>query len=268
MKKKLHNTITRTPAIRIAILTGTVLLLSGCGAAENMPQAQTAGTITANAAQSAEEGTMQKDTITVTATSSVFVVPDRAEITVGTQTTASTAAEAQKASAEKTNRVIDKMKERGIEEKSISTQNYNMWQRYDNNGKPNGYEVSVTMTVRDQSIDEVGALIAELADAGADQFHGIRFYASTYEDAYNDAMQKALTIANGKASVFAQAAGKTLGEVHSITEGYQDMTYYDGRSFNMSLESAKAYGAAEDSLSVQPGEAEINARVTVTYRMR
>ena len=65
----------------------------------------------------------------------------------------------------------------------------------------------------------------------------------------------------------AEAAGRKLGHVKMITEGYQDMTYANT--------SEKVYaggmGAAEDSASaanILPGQAEITANVTVTYTLQ
>ena len=256
----------------VILLTG-MLVLTGCASGgsvtEDKDQTVSTGggaTMTAMAksvSTDASEVTMTADMITVTAKSSVFSVPDKAEISVGTNTNGATAAEAQDKSAEKTNAVIDKLKEMGIEDKSIKTTNYNMYQRYDNNGKPNGYEVDVMLSVKDQDIDAVGDLIAALTNAGADRFHGVSFYCSTYDDDYNEAMGAALSEARKKADVLAGAAGRTISGIRSIQEGYQDTSYEYSSSFGAAYDSAES----AKSMAMMPGEAEISARITVTYYM-
>ena len=253
------------------ILKATVILaatvgLSACGAAPASP-AYSSGAVTVKASEGGTDVSYSEDTVTVSAESAGYVVPDRASIRVGTEVTASTALKAQEDSAEKTNRVIEAMKDRGIDEKNITTEDYNMWENYDRNGNRSGYRVSVTILVNDQPIDSVGDLISALSAAGADRFVGLSFYASNYEDAYEEAMAKAIDNASHKASVFAAAAGKEIGEVKAIIEGYQDTTYAVERSFAASVEEA-AFDAAKESISIEPGEAKINARVTVTYRLR
>ena len=63
-------------------------------------------------------------------------------------------------------------------------------------------------------------------------------------------------------------AGRDLGDVKAIVEGYQDMTYANNSE---KAYAASGMGAAEDSApaaNIQPGQAEITANVTVTYTLQ
>ena len=167
-----------------------------------------------------------KDTVTVSGTGSVSTVPDKAEITFGIETEADTAKQAQDQNTEQADKVISKLKELGVEEKSIKTSGYNMYPRYDyNNGnKITGYYVSTRLTVSDQDIDDVGKLITECVAEGINNIDNVNYLCSDYDEEYQEALGKAVTAARRKAETLAQASGKSLGDVHAIVEGYQNTT--------------------------------------------
>ena len=89
---------------------------------------------------------------------------------------------------------------------------------------------------------------------------------SDYDNAYQEALKKAVEEAKKKAEILAGAAGKRLGDPASITEGYQD-TSARYRDANMYMEKAAMAEEAEMDMGmgVMPGELEIRASVTVTY---
>lgn len=207
--------------------------------------------------------------VTVSASGSVSVTPDMAKITMGVFTEADTAAEAQSKNAETINAVTEKLKELGVEEKSIQTANYYMSQRYDyEKNQPNGYRVDVSLTVADQKIGDVGKIIAACTESGANQFQGIYMTSSEYDAAYEQALASAVAEARQKAEVLAEAAGSQLGAVLSVTEGYQD-TSARYRSANYYVESPMEESAkASADMAVMPGEMAIQAPVTVTYILK
>lgn len=130
-----------------------------------------------------------------------------------------------------------------------------------------GYSAFSNLSVKDVPIDDAGKLITACTNAGANEFNGLSYSSTQYEALYAEALKKAVAAAEAKANVLAEAAGRKLGHVKMITEGYQDMTYANT--------SEKVYaggmGAAEDSASaanILPGQAEITANVTVTYTLQ
>ena len=228
-------------------------------------------------------------TITVTANSEVKVVPDKAEVGVAVTTQAATAEGTQSENTTNVNAVIDALKKLGVDEKSIQTTDTYLNPRYDysspitysapaaSNGEELaiaaedsaddsstnivGYEMTTRLAVSDLDIGQVGEVVSACVEAGANNTDGIRDYSSDYDAKYNEALTAAVEEARQKADVLAKASGATLGNVYSMTEGYQNTSYrYDSAS---TMEATSADGA----MKVMPGELEVTASVTVSYEI-
>ena len=210
--------------------------------------------------------------VTVSASGTVRLTPDKASVTFGVTTQETSADLAQSKNSEAVQQVMDVLTGRGIEEKSIRTVNYSMYPQYDYSefGEQRiiGYVVYTTMRVEDQEIDDLGRLLSACVAAGINDVDNVSFFCSGYDEAYKQALAEAVEVSRAKAGVLAAAAGKTLGEALSITEGWQDTSARYARSAN-------AYGAMKTEAamdmaapSFQPGETEITANVTVSYRMQ
>ena len=245
----------KTAAAACAALGLVMILgLSGCGAAT---------AVAAPAAEPAEE-------ITVSASSTIRLVPDKASVSFGVTTQELTAELAQSKNSKAVKNVMEVLTGRGIEEKSIRTTYYSMYPQYDwSDGEQRitGYNVTTTMTVQDQNIEDLGALLSACVAAGINNVDNVSFLCSGYDEAYRQALAQAVADSRLKAEALAQAAGKSLGEPITITEGWQDTSARYGR--NAEVPFAMNEAAAQDSIgpSLQPGETEITANVTVTYSM-
>ena len=206
------------------------------------------------------------ETVTVSGQSIVYETPDKAEVRFGVTTQDADAGKAQQKNTEAVDKVLASLKKLGIDEKSIRTTGYNMYQQYDyDKNQPNGYNVTTSLTVKDLEIDQAGKVLTEAVAAGANEMYGISYSCSTYDSAYEKALTQAVEAAKKKAGVLAAAAGKTLGDVQSLTEGYQDT------SARYSKTTAMAEAAAMDSdasYNVMPGESEITATVTVSWYLK
>lgn len=249
----MNKTMKKTALTVAALALCCALFLTGCG--------------TVSAAAPAAE---TPDTVTVSASSSVQLAPDKASVTFGVNTQKSTAAQAQESNAEAVQSVIAVLTERGIEEKSIRTGNYSMYPRYDYSSSGGsrivGYTVCTTLTIQDQDIDSVGKLLSDCVAAGINSVDSVTFLCSTYDDAYNDALAQAVQAAREKAEALAAAAGKTVGEAVTVTEGWQDTSArYTRQASNVAYDEAME---AAGKLAFMPGESEITASVTVVYRMQ
>ncbi|MBR6951202.1 MAG: SIMPL domain-containing protein [Oscillospiraceae bacterium] len=247
MKKK------TTAAVCIALALVMILTLTGCGASM---------AISAPTAETPPE-------ITVSASASVKLVPDKATVSFGVTTQETTADEAQTKNSEAVHRVMDVLTGRGIEEKSIRTDSYSMYPQYDwsQNGdqKIIGYVVTTSMSVQDQDIEEVGKLIAACVEAGANDINSVLFFCSGYDEAYRQALAQAVSDSRAEAEVMAKAAGRELGDPVTIVEGWQDASARYGKNVDVPA----ANEAADSSAPIfQPGETEITANVTATYRMK
>lgn len=230
-----------------------ILGLTGCGSTA-------AGTVSAAAPA---EG------ITVSATGSVQLVPDKATVNFSVSSRENTAAQAQSENSKAVQKVLEALTARGIEEKSICTTSYYMYPQYDySDGEERiiGYMVRTSLSIQDQDIDRVGELLTDCVAAGVNGVDSVTFLCSGYDEAYRQALAQAVAASREKAEALAKAAGKTLGEPLQITEGWQDTSARYGRSVEAPYAMSKAADSA--ALSFQPGETEIQANVTVTYLMK
>ena len=254
-----------------AVLCAAVaLLLSGCGAAAPAQSAAEDAVQSFTEAVSPDQMTELTPEITVSASSTVRLTPDKASISFGVTTQESTADEAQTKNSEAVKAVIETLTARGIEEKSIQTTGYTIYAQYayDENDMESisGYNVRTSLTVQDQNIADIGKLLSDCVAAGINNVDSVSFLCSAYDEAYSQAMTQAVAAAKEKAEALAKAAGKTLGDTVSVTEGWQDTSARYGKAVNLYMEAATQSADAAE-LSFQPGESEITANVTVTYRM-
>jgi uncharacterized protein YggE len=216
--------------------------------------------------------------ITVSGSSETKVVPDKARISVSVVTEAETADACQNDNATATNAVIEALAKLGVEETSIQTTNSYLSPRYGSKtSKGNsddteewvitGYEMTTSLRISDLAIDNVGTIMQACVDAGANQTDGIEYYASNYDEAYQQALQDALSTARAKAEGIASASNVGLGAVINVQEGYHDTSArYSMNSYDaMAAASVDAGGVAA---KVMPGQETITAQVTVTFAIK
>ena len=252
-----------------AVLCAAVLFIPGCGP-ESSGTGSTAITASASEVDDSAAGSLP-DTVTVSARGSSYAVPDRAELRFGVRTQAKTASEAQTANSKNVNAVISVLKKNNVKEEDIQTTWYDVSPQYDwntgNGDTITGYSVSTSLCVKNIEIKDAGTLIAACTEAGANEFNGVSYSCTEYDKFYGEALKEAVTSSKEKAALLAEAAGRTLGEVTRISEGWQDTTYEANAKGVSSMEGAGALDEGAGA-SILPGQAEITATVTVTYILK
>ena len=247
MKRNMKTAVSAT--LIIALASVMAFGLAGCGAAAS-PAADTA-------------------TVTVSASGTIKLVPDKATVYFGVTSQETSAELAQAKNSEAVQKVMDVLTERGIEGKSIRTTNYSMYPQYDysemGEQKIIGYVVYTNMSVQDQNIEDLGMLLSACVAAGINNVDNVSFLCGGYDEAYSQALTQAVEASRAKAETLAAAAGKKLGEAVTITEGWQDSSARYAKGVNYTMEAA-AMDTARPAF--QPGETEITADVTVTYSMK
>ena len=205
----------------------------------------------------------QANVITINSTSEVRVVPDKASLSLEVLVQGKTAQEAQDAAADPVNAVLDALKVAGIPEKDVQTTYAGVSPIYDWSGETEritGYESRTSLQVGGVDVDDVSSLMEACVAAGATSVSGPSYYASGYDEAYEQALAEAVEASRGKASAVAKAAGVTLGDVVAVQEGYQNTTlrYEEAATADMAMGD----GA---EMKIAPGEVSIEAQVTVSY---
>lgn len=195
------------------------------------------------------------DTVSVTGTGVVTAVPDRAEISAGVETRARTAQGALAANGTAMQEVLRALRAAGGTD--VTTQTVSLSTVYDDQGNPNGYQASnvASATV---AFAKAGALIDAAVAAGANTVYGPSPSRSDADALYREALEKAVGDAEQRATVLAEAAGRTLGRVTSIAEsGSAPVPVF-----------AREKAAIDSSTPVESGPQETTASVSVTYELR
>jgi uncharacterized protein YggE len=204
-------------------------------------------------------------TISVMGEGRVEAAPDMATVALGVQTDADTAAAAMAENSTKLAAVIEGLKAAGIEPRDIQTSGLSLGPRYDygkQDGTPPtvvGYTASNMVTVRVRALDTVGTVLDGVVSGGANTLNGLSFGLADDRPLMDEARTEAVADAAAKATLYAKAAGVTLGRVMTIAEAGG---YAPPRPLAMEAGFAKAA-----DVPVAPGELAVTASVSVVYEI-
>src|SRR5918992_195571 len=196
--------------------------------------------------------------IVTSGTGEARVTPDRAQIFMGVQTRAATAAQAGTDNARKTRAVIDAIKARGIPAEQIATSDYNLYPEYDHREPPRegpqtprviGYVATNTVRIEVRRLDQVGSLIDAGLAAGANMVNTIQFTASNVDAARRTALAEAVGRARGDAEALAAAAGGSLGAVLELKTPSSPVRPFAGAERLMRMDAA-----AVAQTPIEPGQ--------------
>ena len=210
-------------------------------------------------------------TVTVQGKGSVTVTPDLGTISFAVTEEGREAEEVQKNITKKANTVKDALLEAGLPEEHFQTAGIQLYTNYDYSSdeeKIAGYRGQISMSVNEISVDEVGEYLQVLSENGVNQIDGIKVFYSGYDDAYNEALGKAMLQARQKAETLAKAENSEITGRFSAEEGYQNDSL---RSREKNLETDMVMGAADTgsgSLDFTVGTTEVEANVTVCYEIK
>ncbi len=197
------------------------------------------------------------------------LTPDMAIVSLGVQTTGTTAAEASNANNELMTAVIAAVKAAGIADTDIQSTSIGLTPLYaqpsrdDPNAPPTitGYRATNTVAVHVVDLSRVGAVLSAGLDAGANQLEGVSFALQDRTQPYLDALATATQEARRKAEAIAAAAGMVVGGIIEISEETA------GAPQPFLARAAGFAEAAVASVPVQAGEIVVAARVRVQFRL-
>lgn len=220
--------------------------------------------------------------INVAGMGEVFVKPDIAELSFSVVKEAKTVSEAQKASAEKINEIMAYLKEAGVDEKDIKTENYYLNPKYEYQQRPRsmlclngycpplegmqvlvGYEVSQTILVKIRKIDDAGKILVAVGDKGATSISGISFSVDQKDAVEADARAKAIQDAQMKAKVLAGSLGVKIVRIVSFSES-GNMPMYS--RFDMA--EGAMLKSADIAPSIPTGENKFTSNVNIVYEIQ
>ncbi len=213
-----------------------------------------------------------ENTITVTETGTVYAKPDLAITTASVVEEAETVAEALSANTEKMNKVIEAMKEEGVEEKDLKTTSFNIYPRYEWHEASEyyptgerilvGYEVSQSLQIKIRDLEKVGQIIQKATDSGANQIGNLQFTIDDQDELKKQAREEAISKAKTKAEELAGQLEVKLVRISNFSEGSVSPVYY-------ALEKAEATGiGGGGEPQIETGESKIEVTVSITYDIK
>lgn len=228
-------------------------------------------------------GVSASNTITVSGEGEVTAVPDTATFSVTIQERAKTVAAAQELATDKSNDIVDYLKEQGIDEKDIQTADYSVYPEYEYStkvcaageycvpGKQTlvGYQVSQTVTVKVRDTEQAGDLLTGVGERGATQVSGLSFTIDDEEALQASARDEAIAQAKDKADDLAKALGVDVVRVVGFSEsGNYPMPYYAYGRGGVAMDAVSSQEMKTSAPALPTGENKIVSNVTITYEIR
>ena len=209
------------------------------------------------------------ETVTVSGIGRASVTPDRFSFNVGVHTVAASVDAALTENNARVASVIAALKKAGATDKDIQTSGFTIFpqQDYQQGKLPTilGYQVQNTITVRRSQIGEAGKLLQVAVNAGVNTSSGLQFEVSDPARGRDQALTAAFTDAKAKATLLAQAAGRSLGRALSISEGGQAAP---PRPYAVTGRVAMMEANAAQDVPVEAGTQEVTYTVTVVFELR
>jgi uncharacterized protein YggE len=205
--------------------------------------------------------------LTVNGTGTVRVIPDMATVNLGVTTQDNDVAQAVAANNLTAQAITEAVKSLGVTPEDVRTSYFNVspQPQYDQNGAPTGqttYWVTNTLLVTLRQVDQLGALLQAVVDAGANSINGISFDLSDKSQPEEQARQAAVRDAEQRAGRMAEAADATLGEVIYISTG---ASVYGATSY---AQAESTGTGATTAVPIAPGTFDVQVDVTVTYALK
>lgn len=208
------------------------------------------------------------ETVSVTGTGRVTLVPDRFTFNVGVQTSGPTVDAAVNENNERVARVVAALKAAGAKPEEIQTSGFSIYpqQDYSQGQLPRllGYQVNNSVTVRKKEVASASKLLQVAIGAGVNTASGLNFEVSEPTRGREQGLKAAFDDARAKAVLLAQAAGRTLGRATIISEGVAETPM--PRPMLGRVMAAKAEQVSE--VPVESGSQELTFTVSVVFFMQ
>ncbi len=194
--------------------------------------------------------------------------PDIAQLSFGiTVQRRPTAKEAMSELAQGMNAVLDAVKQAGVPEKDITTEQLSLNPAYDwSSGRQvaRGFDASQSLRVKVRDMAKVSDVLGAATAAGANQAGGVQFTVDNPEQSRATARAEAIAQAQQKAEILADQLGMKLGKLKNFSEGGGATPPMYSR-----LSAGMAEAQAADMATPLPaGEQDVNVTVTLTYELR
>lgn len=216
------------------------------------------------------------NTVSVTGYGESFATPDVAEFSFAVSADAKTVGAAQDSVTSKIDDIIESLKELGIDEKDIRTNDYSVYPKYRYESAvcgpnycppgrqvPDGYTVTHSISIKVRNTDNAGQALSVAGSKGATNISSLTFTLDDPDAVQNEARDKAVKEAREKAKALAKSLGVRLGRVVE----FSDSSYVPGPFY---AKEVLGMGGADSAQapSVPTGQNKFTSNVTITYEIR
>jgi hypothetical protein len=212
-------------------------------------------------------------TLTVSGAAQLQLTPDVAFITLGVETANKSLEEAQQQNASAMQKVMERLRQSGVEKERIQTRSFNVDPEYKRQPErlssetaapaPQiiGYRVRNMIQVEVRDLENVPKAIDGAFAAGANSFHGVRWELRDEHEARLRALKLAAGAAREKAQALSGALEVKLGRLLAARDRIDDAVA--PRRHVVARSISLGSGAP-----VSPGEITIEANATLTYEIK
>lgn len=207
-----------------------------------------------------------RNTLTVTGQSQVALTPDIAYVSIGVRTEGPDVGSAVSRNANVVEDVMAVMEGSGISPEDMRTSNFSVYSsdQYSNSGERIGlnYFVDNTVYVTVRDLANLGELLDDAVEAGANSIWGVQFDVSDRSAATAEARDLAVADAKAQAEALAGIAGLALGDLVSISFTQGGGGIYPGYG-GVGGGGDGAY--VQSATTIVPGQISVNAVVYMVY---
>ena len=212
---------------------------------------------------------LPEDLVTTTGEGVILAAPDRAFVTLATESRARTSTDAQRQNAGAMTSVQQRLRTLSLAADAVRTLGYELQPEFDYAGGKQalrGYVARNTIEVRIDEMARVGEVLDAAVASGATSVRDVRFDLKSRDAIEQEAFKRAVGQARARAEALAAAAGRGVDRIIRIEEqgGYTPLP----RPMPMMRAEAAAMAAPAPPPPVEAGEIEVRARVTLTARMK
>jgi uncharacterized protein YggE len=205
------------------------------------------------------------NTLSVTGSATTNTKSDKVSVSLGVETTDKIAEKALHLNSNLMNKVINALKESGVQENETSTSsftinpNYN-YSEYGAKGNLIGFTVSNSVHITSSNINQISQWIDTAVQTGANTVNDIYFSISPnkLEEIKNSLLKEAVANAKSKADIVAAAGGLNIAGIQSITVGELGLPTVPVYSKSVAFDEAS-------STPILAGEQEISTTVSIVY---
>lgn len=257
----------RSLVIALAVAAALVLAyLVGAVQGDASPAAAASTTPVA----AAPEVSTSSPTIEMSGTGTATGVPDQLSFKVSVHATAPDVSTALNSASSTTSQVMAAVHGQGVDNDDLQTTGLNIHANYDygDDGPPviTGYSVSQNLSVLVRSLPDAGKTIAAAADAGGNaiRLSAVRLQVGDEDGLMSRARAAAIEQAKAKATQYAEASDRELGDVLLVREGGGG----GGTHARLQLGTA-AYedASAMRAIPIRAGKADLEVKVSVVWSL-